>query len=128
LRKYYDLIVDNDILPVFRIHVDSNGVAISEEHKYLQNILENFKKIVDISEFDYVPLIGSIWDGKEFSKDNGSDSVTEYLNNRIRFAFIDKDNKFLGFLHYNKDVTIGAMMIAAFSSNPVVAVNRIEND
>ena len=127
LRKYYKLVVDNELIPIWSIEIDSSGKGVSEKDQYLQNITENFTKVIDISNIDWIPLKHSRWDGKEFSKDPGIESLDEDSKNKKRFAFIDKNRFFLGNLNYDPKISEDEMMIALFLSNPIPIIDRISN-
>jgi hypothetical protein len=126
-KKYYKVIVDQEEVPFWSFEVDRNGKAITETDQYLQNIVENFVKVIDISNLDWVPLIPSRWDGQSFSKDYGIDNLNNDNKDKRRFAFIDKNNFFIGHLEYYESISLDAMMIAILSSNPIATLDRTEN-
>lgn len=128
MKKFYDLIVENEIIPWGFITINKDGIAMTKEHKNIQNIFDNFSDVIDISKFNYIPKNGAIWDGLNFSKEYELENMLYSEPDVRRFAFIDKSKKFLGYLDFNESTPLGSMMTALFLSNPLVAINRVEHD
>ena len=49
-------------------------------------------------------------------------------NRNYRFAFINKDNRYLGDLSYDSTNEEDEKTIAIFSSSPQILIDRIENE
>lgn len=128
MKKIYKIIVDQDEIPFIKINVNEGGKAIDDNSIFFERIFEDYKIILNISNIDYTPKLYSIWDGEKFLEKDLSRTPYDPANRSHRFAFIDQDNRYLGDLSYDSTNEEDEKMIAIFSSNPQILVDRIENE
>lgn len=121
--KVFKLKVGDDLIPFNRIEVDeSTGTPVDEREVAIHAMLLSNPKVVNVSHLDYVPLIGSEWDGTDF---------IDPLNQEVRpVRKSDPAPKRFSFTVDNKhqiyyvipDDEKNAMVIAALSSDPQIIV------
>jgi hypothetical protein len=128
MKKCYKIIVDQDEISFIRINVNEDGKAIDDSSIFFERIFEDYEAILNISDIDYTPKLYSIWDGEKFLEKDLLRTPYYPAGRDYRFAFIDKDNRYLGDLSYDNTNEEDEKMIAIFLSNPQILVDRIENE
>ena len=128
MKKCYKIIVDQDEISFIRINVNEDGKAIDDSSIFFERIFEDYEAILNISDIDYTPKLYSIWDGEKFLEKDLLRTPYYPAGRGYRFAFIDKDNRYLGDLSYDNTNEEDEKMIAIFLSNPQILVDRIENE
>ncbi len=121
--KYFSLIVEEDVIPFQRIEInDETGIPIEENEIGIYNMLISDPKVVNVSHLDYVPLIGSEWNGTDFI-DPLNQEVRPVIRkdpDPNRFSFmVDNKHSIYYVLSSNEK---NDMMAAALSSDPKIIV------
>lgn len=121
--KVFKLKVGDDLIPFNRIEIDDEtGVPVDEHEVGIYDMLLSNPKVVNVNHLDYVPLIGSEWNGTDF---------IDPLNQEVRpVRRVDPDPQRFSFTVDNKHKIYyvmpsdekNAMAIAALSSDPQIIV------
>jgi hypothetical protein len=121
--KVFKLKVGDDLIPFNRIEIDdSTGVPTEPNEVGIYEMLLSNPKVVNVNHLDYVPLIGSVWDGTGFTDPLNQDvrPVIRRDPDPTRFSFM-VDNKHLIYYVIPSDER-NAMVVAALSSDPEIIV------
>lgn len=121
--KVFKLKVGDDLIPFNRIEVnDETGIPLEENEVGIYDMLLSNPKVVNVNHLDYVPLIGSEWDGTDFIDPLKQEvrPVRRVDPDPQRFSFT-VDNKHKIYYVMPSDEK-NAMMIAALSSDPQIIV------
>jgi len=121
--KYFNLVVEDDVIPFQRIELnDETGTPLEENEVGIYNMLMSDPKVVNVNHLEYVPLIGSEWNGADF---------IDPLNQEVRpVRRKDPDPNRFSFMVDNKHsiyYVLGPgekndMVAAALSSDPKITV------
>lgn len=121
--KVFKLKVGDDLIPFNRIEIDdSTGVPTEPNEVGIYKMLTSNPKVVNVNHLDYVPLIGSVWNGTDYI-DPLNQAVRPVIRrdpDPTRFSFM-VDNKHLIYYVIPNDER-NAMVVAALSSDPEVIV------
>ena len=121
--KYFSLVVDGDVVPFQRIELnDETDVPVEENEIGIYNMLISNPKVVNVNHLDYVPLIGSEWDGKDFIDPLNQEvrPVRRQDPDPNRFSFM-VDNKHLIYYVLSSNEK-NDMLAAVLSSDPSIEV------
>jgi hypothetical protein len=131
MQKKYGIKIDDDTIDFLSVSFDSETqLPKDNEALGLFNILSNTTQVLNISNLDYLPENGSVWDGESFSQErevsinsivsiSGNSSAEITHEGFERFAFLN-NNTLVGIFYYNKSKTSNEMLIAALSSSPEI--------
>lgn len=114
--------IGSDIIPLQRFELDNDGNPTEPNDWGIYQTLCSNPKVVNVNHLDYVPLIGSEWDGTDFidpllqevrpvrRQDPDPDRFSFMIDNKHRIYYVlSKHEK-------------NEMMSAALSSDPVLIV------
>lgn len=125
MKKYYNLIIDGEVIPFDYVEIDPITQIPSDEVSAMYETMFNLSnKCIDISYLPYDPIVGSEWDGTNFYDVKGVISIDYNKTNLTRIAFL-KDSTYLGRIMYNQ-TDKAKMLIAALLSQPKIVLDRIE--
>jgi hypothetical protein len=135
MKKEYRLKIGEDMIYFTSVEISqSTGLALSESDQARMNIFSSVDTVIDITNLETVPLVGSIWNGESFSSNNAelldqpiSDLSVEGIKTHRdyhRFAFLE-NNTLLGSFYYRKDREEHAALVAALSSSPSIVENIV---
>lgn len=125
--RYFNLIIDGDSVPFQRIELDdATQIPIAEEEIGIYNMLISDPTVINVNHLEYVPLIGSEWDGEDFIDPLNQEvrPVRRQDPDPNRFSFT-VDNKHSIYYVLSKHEG-NKMMAAALSSNPKIEVKGNE--
>lgn len=122
--KYFNLIVEGDVIPFQRIELnDETGIPVEAYEVGIYDMLISNPKVVNVNHLDYVPLIGSEWDGTDFIDPLNQEVrlVRRQNPDPNRFSFmVDNKHRIYYVLSSNEQ---NDMISAALSSDPRIEVN-----
>lgn len=122
--KYFNLIIEDDVIPFQRIEInDETGLPVEAYEVGIYNMLISNPKVVNVNHLDYVPLIGSEWNGTDFIDPLNQEvrPVRRQDPDPSRFSFM-VDNKHLIYYVLSSNEK-NDMIAAALSSDPRIEVN-----
>lgn len=126
-KRFFFKIDEDKIL--FNIMILNDDLTPMEGFEKKHYGLTNNPTLIDITDLDYIPATGSIWDGKDFintnpeAKDRKSGLVCDFGKTVIAFLV---DNISTGCMAWCNDVGDNTFIIAAAKSNPEIVWEIIE--
>lgn len=125
MKKYYNLLIDDQAIPFFEIEVDPDTQnPITEELKMYDNMCSLANNFMNISGFPYEPILGSTWNGKDFYHKNGVEEIDSSIKGLTRIAFLN-GSEYLGRILYN-ETSKAKMFVSILISDPKIVLDRIE--
>jgi len=130
MQKKYGLKIGEDVVYIASVDFDdSTNLPLDENEKQKYTIYSTVDSVIDITNLETIPAVGSTWNGSLFSEHNPellnqplSDNDMPGIKNHSdynRFAFL-QNNILLGLVYYKKGEERHEALIAALSSNPQV--------
>lgn len=125
MKKYYSLIIDEEIVPFDCVEIDpKTHLPLSPFDEMYETMFTSNPTFMDITNLDYDPIIGSVWDGKIFNHTNGVEKIEYDRSKFTRIGFMSGD-VYLGRIMFNQSDR-ALMLIAALLSNPKIVLDRVE--
>lgn len=126
MKRNFYLNIDEDKILLNSIEFDSETMTSIDP--LLSNMFETLSLspvVIDISNLEYRPVVGDVWDGSNFKNDNGI-SVGEKLDiteGNTSFSFLVNN------VHSHYWIFVGNsdsnMLIAALQSNPEITFEDV---
>lgn len=129
-EKHYYFKIDNEEILFYRLILDENKNPYPGFEGKMKG-LENNPLILNITSLGYIPIRGSIWDGKTFKLD-GIDNI-ELDTQKIHLSCVDYtvfafvvNNIVTGCMSWCDDAVGNDAIIAAGKSNPEIIYKEVE--
>lgn len=117
----FKLKINSDVINFINIETNAEtGLPVNKQDSLFFNVLSSDPSIVEITNFEYNPQEGSVWNGTDFIDTENREvrPLSRQDDGFKKFAFA-VNNKYKLF-YAVPDITSNEMIIALLSSNPKV--------
>jgi hypothetical protein len=130
MKKIFELVVGEDILPFFAYDCNEDGTAVNPYMEDKIYAFENNARVLEVTNLNYVPQKMSVYNEESNTFTNPEDSENsinpDSLNDTFRFVYLVGETVYGNSIIRQDSDGPMSMLIAALQSNPIIRLSQTE--
>jgi hypothetical protein len=130
MKKIFELVLEDDILPFFAYDCNEDGTAVNPYMEDKIYAFENNPRVLDVTDLNYVPPKMSVYNEESNTFTNPENlensTIPDSMNDTFRFVYLVGDTVYGNSIVRQDDNGRMSMLIAALQSNPVIRLSQTE--
>jgi hypothetical protein len=130
MKKVFELVLGEDILPFFAYDCNEDGTAVNPYMEDKIYAFENNARVLDVTDLNYVPQKMSVYNEESNTFTNPENlensTIPDSMNDTFRFVYLVGDTVYGNSIVRQDDNGRMSMLIAALQSNPVIRLSQTE--